>query len=139
MDRLLDEERAGPTYLRIPAVAQLITASIQQGVPLDYQLHAWVVMPNHVHILLTPWIEPSVVLRQVKGASARSANKVLGLTGQPFWQDESYDRLVRNPAEFDRIENYILQNPVKAGLVQSAEEYPWSSVAGLSGLKPAAG
>ena len=139
MDRWLDEERAGPTYLRIPAVAQLVTASIQKGVPLDYLLHAWVVMPNHVPILLTPRIEPSVALRQLKGASAREANKLLGLTGQPFWQDESYDRLVRNREEFERIENYILQNPVRAGLAQSAEEYPWSSVSELGGLKPAAG
>ena len=139
MDRLLDEERAGPTYLRIPAVVKLVTASIQQGAPVDYGLHAWVVMPNHVHILLTPRIEPSVALRQLKGASARAANKLLGRTGKPFWQDESYDRLVRNDEEFERIENYILQNPVKAGLVQSAEEYPWSIVSGLGGLKPAAG
>src|SRR5262249_6569856 len=74
MDRLLDEERAGPTYLRIPAVANVVMASIRKGTPGDYLLHTWVVMPNHVHLLLTPKIEPSVALRRLKGASAREAN-----------------------------------------------------------------
>ena len=96
-------------------------------------------MPNHVHMLLTPRIAPSAALRKLKGASAREANQLLGLTGQPFWQDESYDRLVRSQEEFESIKSYILQNPVRAGLAQSAEEYPWSSVSELGGLKPAAG
>ena len=139
MDRLLDEERAGPTYMRMPAVARVVIASIRKGAPGDYLLHAWVVMPNHVHLLLTPNIEPSVVLRRLKGASARQANQLLGLTGQPFWQDESYDRLVRSQEEFERIENYVLQNPVRAGLARSEEEYPWSSIFDSGGLKPAAG
>ena len=128
MDWLLDEERAGPTYLRIPAVARLVTNAIRSGVPSDYQVHAWVVMPNHVHVLLTFRTDPSAALRQLKGASAREANQVLGLTGQRFWQEESYDRLVRSPEEFERIERYILRNPVKAGLARSPEAYRWSSV-----------
>jgi REP-associated tyrosine transposase len=51
----------------------------------------------------------------------------LALTGKPFWQDESYDRLVRDAAEFERIRHYIEYNPVRAGLVELPEEYPWSS------------
>jgi REP element-mobilizing transposase RayT len=137
MDRLLDEERAGPTYLRIPAVANVVRDSILQGAPGYYLLHAWVVMPNHAHLLLTPKIQPSVALRRLKGASVREANALLGLTGQPFWQGESYDHLVRSQEEFERIKNYILQNPVRAGLARVEEEYPWSS--GFGGLKPAAG
>ena len=137
MDRLLDQQRVGPTYLRMPAVANVVIASIRKGTPDDYVLHTWVVMPNHVHLLLTPKIQPSIALRRLKGASAREANKLLGLTGQPFWQGESYDHLVRSQAEFERIENYILQNPVRAGLARIEDEYPWSS--GYGGLKPAAG
>ena len=137
LDRPLDEERAGPSYLRLPVIAQAVIASIRYGAPGDYLLHSWVVMPNHVHLLLTPKIDPSVVLRRLKGASARKANRLLGLTGQPFWQDESYDHLVRSQEEFERIENYILQNPVRAGLAQSEEEYPWSSAFDSCGLKPA--
>ena len=127
MDRLLDQQCVGPTYLRMPAVANLVIASIRKGTPDDYLLHTWVVMPNHVHLLLTPKIEASIALRRLKGASAREANKLLGLTGQPFWQDESYDHLVRSEAEFEHIENYIVQNPVRAGLARIEEEYPWSS------------
>jgi REP element-mobilizing transposase RayT len=99
MDRLLDGECSGPTYLRIPAVAQVVIAAIRRGAGGDYLLHTWVVMPNHVHLLLTPHIEPSVVLRRLKGASAREANHLLGLMGQPFWQGESYDHLVRSQEE----------------------------------------
>jgi REP element-mobilizing transposase RayT len=66
MDRLLDEESDGPTYLRVPAVAQAVIASIREGAPGEYLLHSWVVMPNHVHLLLTPQIEPSAVLRRTK-------------------------------------------------------------------------
>jgi hypothetical protein len=52
---------------------------------------------------------------------------LLSRTGTPFWQEESYDHLVLNTLELGRIENYIIQNPVQAGLVRSAEEYRWSS------------
>ena len=52
---------------------------------------------------------------------------MLGLTGQPFWQDESYDRLVRNQTEFDRIVHYIEWNPVTAGLAPAPEQFLWSS------------
>ena len=65
---------------------------------------------------------------RLKGASAREANRLLGLTGQPFWQDESYDHLVASQEEFERIENYILQNPVRAGIARVEEEYPCPAV-----------
>jgi REP element-mobilizing transposase RayT len=128
MDRLLDEQRSGPAYLKTPAVAKLVAASIRNGAACDYDLHAWVVMPNHVHLLITPRTDVTLLLRKLKGASARACNLLLGRTGQPFWQDESYDRLVRSAKEFGRIENYILQNPVRAGLARSTEDYPWSSL-----------
>jgi REP element-mobilizing transposase RayT len=134
---VLHEDRVGPTYLRMPAVAQVVIAAILKGAPDDYLLHTWVMMPNHGRLLLTPKIAPSVALRRLKGASAREANALLGLTGVPFWQEESYDHLVRSQQQFERIEEYILQNPVRAGLARAAEECRWSSDSG--GLKPAAG
>ena len=76
----------------------MVIASIGNGAPADYGLHAWVVMPNHVHML--------------------------GLTGQPFWQAESYDHVVGSRTEVERIEAYIIENPVRAGLARSEEEYP---------------
>ncbi len=53
MDRLLDQGATGPTFLRQPAIAELVRNSIQYGAQLgDYKMHAWVIMPNHVHLLL---------------------------------------------------------------------------------------
>ena len=128
MDRLLDQARYGPTYLRQPAVAEQVLASLEYGMQRDdFELHAWVIMPNHVHLLLTPKVNVSKVLGSLKAGSAKRANSLLGRAGQPFWQDESYDHLVRNDKEFRRIEKYIEQNPVTAGLVANAEDYMWSS------------
>jgi REP element-mobilizing transposase RayT len=90
-------------------------------------------MPNHVHLLITPQIDVSSLLRKLKGATARQANKLLMQTGENFWQDESYDHLVRSAEEFRRIANYIIQNPVRAELAASAADYPWSSISGKWG------
>ena len=66
-------------------------------------------------------------MKSLKGFTAHEANRVLGRTGEPFWQRESYDHWVRNEEEWRRIAGYIENNPVKAGLVAVAEEYPWES------------
>jgi putative transposase len=63
----------------------------------------------------------------LKSASAREANRILGRSGEPFWQRESYDRWVRDKKEFDKILHYIEWNPVSAGLVGRAEDWLWSS------------
>jgi putative transposase len=63
----------------------------------------------------------------IKGRTAREGNLLLGRTGEPFWQDESYDHWVRNEREFHRIVKYIEWNPVSAGLVTKPEDWPWSS------------
>ena len=90
-------------------------------------LFAWVVMSNHVHVLLSPHGPLQDVTRAVKKTSARQANLILARTGRPFWQEESYDHWVRDGKEFDRIVGYIEWNPVRAGLVERAEDWPWSS------------
>jgi len=94
-----------------------------------YELHAYVVMPNHVHLLVTPKVVATRWLGPLKGFTAYQANKLLGRHGQAFWQDESYDHLVRSGTEFERVRSYIEENPVKAALVSEAEQYPWSSAA----------
>jgi REP element-mobilizing transposase RayT len=115
-------------YLRQPTIAQLVVASIRKGEQLDhYELYSFVVMANHVHVLIHPHVDPSRLLKSLKGATAREANILLGRTGEPFWQKESYDHWVRDHAEFERIKVYIENNPVKAGLVKAPEQYPWSS------------
>jgi len=59
------------------------------------------------------------------------------MTGSPFWQEESYDHLVRHEKEFDKIRTYIEENPVQAGLVRNASEYRWSSAEGATVGSPA--
>ena len=84
-------------------------------------------MANHVHVLLLPRVPPSRLLKSLKGYTAYQANRVLGRTGEPFWQRESYDHWVRSQEEWQRIAAYIENNPVKAGVVSQAEEYRWAS------------
>jgi putative transposase len=130
-DRLLDKACAGPAYLREPAVADMIVETIQFHADIlrHYRLHAFVVMPNHVHLLATPDVALPKLTKSLKGATAAWANAMLGLTDSPFWQEESYARLVRYESEFEEIRNYIEENPVRAGMVREASEYPWSSAA----------
>jgi len=135
MDRILDHARCGPLYLRQTDIAELVVDAIRyrQEQLQHFQLHSYVIMANHIHVLITPHVEVSKLMHSLKRFTARKANQILGLTGQPFWQDESYDRLVRDELECRRITNYIEMNPVKAGLVTTPEAFPWSS-AGKSGL-----
>ena len=127
MDRLLDYNRREPQYLGLPDIAGLVADALLAGSPTDYLLHAWVLMPNHVHLLITPHTERQQWLQRLKGRTAHAANPLLGRTGHPFWQDERYDHLVRNDQEFRRIERYIVQNPVTAGLATIPEAFRWSS------------
>jgi putative transposase len=128
LDRRLDSTRKGPMYLRQPEIAQVVVDSIYKGVELDhYKLYAYVIMANHVHLLIEPSIAPYRLLRSLKGSTAREANRLLGRTGESFWQKESYDHWVRNSTEFLKIKAYIENNPVKAGFVRNARDYSWSS------------
>jgi len=131
LDRQLDNPRSGPMYLRQSDIARIVVGSIHKGVDLNhYELSAYVIMANHVHLLIQPKIAPDHLLKSLKGATAREANLLLGRTGEPFWQKESYDHWVRNQGELEKIRRYIENNPVKAGLVQKPEDYPWS-IAGV--------
>ena len=129
MDRCLDEARAGPTWLKRPEIAQIAVDALRYGSETlcYYDLHAYVVMPNHVHALVSPWAAPTRLLQAIKWFSAREANKVLARFGEPFWQSESYDRWVRGPVEFERVRRYIEENPVRVGLAAKAEDYSPSS------------
>jgi putative transposase len=139
MDRLLDEARSGAFYLRQPRIAAMVVEAIQYNANIlgHYGLHAFVVMPNHVHLLATPKVALPKLMRSLKGITAKRANAMLALTGHPFWQEESYDHLVRDQSEFENVRNYIEENPVRAGLVTEASEYRWSSAGGATGGSPA--
>ena len=134
MDRLLDRATSGPLFLGIPEIACMVARAIRAGERQShrYELHAYVVMPNHVHMLVTPLVNSTCWLGPLKGFTSHEANVFLHRSGAHFWQDESYDHLVRSAEEFDRVRRYIEMNPVKAGLIAVAELFPWSS-AGIAG------
>jgi REP element-mobilizing transposase RayT len=131
MDRLLDQYSAGPLYLQRPDIAQMVVEAIQYRHPAQYLFHSFVVMPNHVHMLIIPKVPVAEIMQSLKRFTARQANRIPGMTGSPFWQDESYDRLVRTDDEFDRIARYIEMSPVHAGLVTEPEQFPWSHISTL--------
>jgi len=139
LDRLLDGGRTGPLHLRQPSVADMVVEVLHHmaDVQRRYTLHAFVVMPNHVHVLVSPHVPLPRLTKAVKGYTAKRANQMLGLTGSPFWQEERYDRLVRDAAEGDRIRSYIELNPVRAGLVREAGAYRWSSAGWPTGRSAA--
>jgi REP element-mobilizing transposase RayT len=95
------------------------------------QLHAAIVMPDHVHLLLTPLQDElgwpyglPAILKLIKGVSARSVNELSNCSG-PVWQEESFDHVLRSTEGFAEKLEYIRQNPVRRGLVQRPEDYPW--------------
>ncbi len=138
LDRLLDEGRTGPLYLREAALADLVVDAIYYNAEVlaQYVLHAFAVMPNHVHVLLTPKVPLPKVTKSLKGFTARQANILLARTGNPFWQEQVYEREVREDKEFERIRFYIENNPVRAGLVQEAGQYRWSSAGWVKAALP---
>ena len=129
LDRLLDQARTGPMYLGRAEIAQMVVDALRYGQSIlrHYELHAFVVMPNHVHVLPTPQVAVPKLLASLKGITAKRANQIPGLTGRPFWQEESYDHVARDGQEFERIRRYIEENPVGAGLATIATEFQWSS------------
>jgi REP element-mobilizing transposase RayT len=128
----MDRASSGPTWLKDPRIASCFVGTLLLA-EKKWELcevFAWVVMSNHVHVLLRPHKPLREVTRAIKKTSAREANLILGRSGTPFWQDESYDHWVRDGDEFNRIVRYIEWNPVRAGLVESVDLWPWSSASG---------
>lgn len=118
----------GATWLAEPSVAKVVAEAICYLAGKKYELHAWVVMPNHVHMLITP-IENSAIAaiaHSLKSFTAHRANRLLGRTGA-FWQREYYDRAIRNGDHLRAEWEYVEANPLKAGLCARIEEWPFSS------------
>jgi REP element-mobilizing transposase RayT len=128
-DDHLDRSPYGPVWLQDPRVASMLRNALQYGETARqfYKLYAWVIMPNHVHVVLEPRVPMPGIMRWLKGRTGRMANRILGRTGIPFWQDESFDHWVRSAEELQGLIDYVEGNPVKAGLVESREQWEWSS------------
>jgi REP element-mobilizing transposase RayT len=128
-DERLDHAPSGPAWLRDSRVACVVGNALLHGetVRRFYQLHAWVVMPNHVHAIFQPHTAVPATMRWLKGRTGRVANRILGRTGMPFWQDESFDHWIRSAEELRYLIEYVENNPLKAGLVEAKEQWRWSS------------
>ena len=141
-DKLLDNITSGPHYLKHPEIAKIVEAELHKFDCATYDLIAYCIMSNHVHILIDTHIqlpekfdidtynethfEPlQNIMKRIKGPTAVYANRSLKRNGK-FWQRESFDRVVRNEKEFQKTITYILENPVEAGIVEQWDDYPYS-------------
>lgn len=118
----------GECHLRNSDVASMVQNSLLFHDQEKYRLVAWVVMPNHVHMLCTPGAgyDLAGIMHSVKSFTSNEANKMLSRTGR-FWQKEYFDRYIRNATQFSRTVQYIEMNPVKANLCRRPEAWPFSS------------
>jgi putative transposase len=131
-DSYLDTRNRGPQHLKNERVAAEVCRAIEHGAAADvkhYDLPEDVVMPNHVHMLITPHVEMDVLMRRLKGSTAHFANGVLNSHGKSFWHQSYFDRYCRDDKEFEKIRRYITMNPVKAKLAVRPEDWKWSSAA----------
>jgi REP element-mobilizing transposase RayT len=131
-DKALDTAQSGPFWLREDCIAAVVAESLHHLDNRKYELDAFCIMPNHGHLVFKPlpkadgrYHAMSAIMHSIKSFTANKANSLLGREGA-FWQGESYDHVVRNEAEWRRIVNYVLNNPVAAGLVPRREDWKWS-------------
>jgi putative DNA methylase len=126
LEAYLDAGR-GECFLRRPEIAAVVEENLLRFDGERYRLLVWVVMPNHVHVLVevlqTPLAE---ILHGWKSYTGKAANRLLERTGD-FWQPEYFDRYIRDAEHFGKAMRYIENNPVKAGLVKLAEEWRFGS------------
>ena len=135
IEKALDDAQNGPIWLKDDRIAKKVADSIHYLDGKVYRLDAYCIMANHVHVVFTllqiqnpPVAQTknlcyntlSSIMQSLKGYTARRANQILGRSGA-FWHHESYDHCVRNPNEWQRIISYVLNNPVKAGLVDTGK------------------
>ncbi|MBC7249548.1 MAG: transposase [Anaerolineae bacterium] len=138
-DAVLDKAANGPRWLADPCLAHIVAREIHALHPTYYTLLAYCIMSNHVHLLVDTQGIPEPprpasgqhctplnhALRLLKGRTARFCNEALGRSGS-FWTPESYDHVVRDGKELERIVAYIINNPVKAGLVENADDWAFT-------------
>jgi putative transposase len=115
----------------------IIISSFKFHADKKYKLHACVVMDTHVHCVLQP-MEKSIgafygiaqIMHSIKSYSANRIQRLLNIQGS-VWQDENYDRIIRDEKEYLEKMNYIVNNPLKARIVEKPEDYRWLFVEGL--------
>jgi len=118
----------GVCWLRRPEIAEVVQSALRHFDCERYDLHEWVVMPNHAHVLFTPLRATplSSIVHSWKSHTAKRANALLGRSGV-FWDSDYFDRAIRNDRHFRITADYIRANPVNAGLCDAPEDWRWSS------------
>ncbi len=118
----------GSCWLNIEEIALLVQHSLFYFDGEKYRLCSWVIMPNHVHVLFSQVLGFRLpdVIHSWKSYTAGEANRLLHRKGK-FWQDDYYDRFIRNEEHFERVKYYIEENPVKAGLCAKKEDWRFGS------------
>ena len=131
-DDALHKSTTGPLWLKDDRIAQIVVNSILYHDGNWFDLLAYCIMPNHVHLVLIPYESSdstdyslTKIMHNIKRNSANHANKSLGRTGA-FWQHESYDHFARDDKELERIIRYVLYNPVQAGLIDDWAKWKWT-------------
>lgn len=135
-DSIIDQSEHGENWLQSDQIAKIVADKLHGFDNRRYLLICYCIMPNHVYLLFKlnkrdksrstkNQFPVTDILKLIKGSTAYQANKVLNRTGS-FWQHESYDHLVRNDEERERIIRYVLLNPVKAGLVNAWTDWKWT-------------
>ena len=127
LEAYLDRGR-GECHLRQPEIAGLVEGALRFFHGDRYDLRAWVVMPNHLHLLFQVQEMPMarLLVEAWKGYTAKEANRILGRKGK-FWQEGYWDTFMRDGDHETRTRRYVENNPAKAQLVVSPKEWPWSS------------
>ncbi len=127
IEKYLDQSY-GSCFLRDKRIAKIVRENLLYFDEKKYKLYSWVIMPNHIHQLLTPKAEFSLseIVHSCKSYTANEANKVLGRSGR-FWFQEPFDRYIRDYKHFEDTIDYIENNPVKAGLCKDFKDWEFSS------------
>jgi len=124
----LEKNLNEPHWLKDEGVANIVMNSLHFNDNKHYSLLAACIMSNHVHILITPLPNApalSVILQNHKKFTAVESNKLLNRSGA-FWAEESFDMIIRNEKHYYRTIYYIIDNPVKAGLVNNWWQWKWT-------------
>jgi len=128
-DELISQSKEVPQILHRDELRSIIAGALSYHDNIRYELLAYCIMPNHVHVLILPIINhndtifsPARILFTWKRFTTKAINKTLNRKGA-LWQKENYDRMVRDETELYNTINYIIQNPVKAGLVSQWEDW----------------
>ena len=119
MEKYLDAGY-GACVLQYGRLRQIVAEALGCFAGSRWELGSYVLMPNHVHVLLTPasGFSLSDVLKSIKRHTAREINRMTGQTGAPLWQEESFHHAVRSAAQLLKFQKYIRDNPAKAGLAE---------------------